>query len=135
MVLYSVSRAQGEEGIEIMRQKGPSNTSATLSKKKRKRSNENQQPALDMVVHPRYTHFLHMVWFIGRIDHVLRSIVRCWQFKCGSSSMSCSVDSCHKFLEENSSEISSLGTMFAHAILHTKNSLEVLQNSSKKRMG
>lgn len=114
--------------MEIVRQKNTEDNDNHTSSKCRKRKHQMTEPSAtnDIVVHPRYMHFLHMVWFIGRIDHVLRSIVRCWQFKCGSSSMSCSVDSCHKFLDENSSEISQLGIMFTHAIMHVKRSLETL---------
>jgi hypothetical protein len=47
--------------------------------------------------------------------------------------MSCSVDSCHKFLEENSGQITSLGIMFTHAVMHTRTSLEVLKSTVEKK--
>jgi hypothetical protein len=131
---FACAAVQGEEGIEVMRLKSANDTA--LSDRKRKKNEQQshqQQLQVDVVVHPRNMHFLHMVWFIGRIDHVLRSIVRCWQFKSGSSSMSCSVDSCHKFLEENSGQITSLGIMFTHAVMHTRTSLEVLKSTAEKK--
>ena len=117
-----------QEGIEISKDKcmqddehedTPNRKRKTPEKKKKKKL-----PCTNLVIHPRFMHFMHMVWLIGRIDHILRSMVRCWQHTSRrTGSCSGSIEDCHIFMQDMSSEIKSLGVMFSYAISHIDMSL------------
>jgi hypothetical protein len=32
----------------------------------------------DTIVHPKFSHFFVMLWYVGKIDHVIRNYTRCW---------------------------------------------------------
>ena len=104
-----------QEGIEISKDKSTSKEDGSSSKTK--------LPSMDLVVHPRFMHFMHMIWLIGRIDHVLRSMVKCWQFEKKTSG---SIEDCQMFLQDNARDIQSLGIIFSHAVSHVSLSLEKL---------
>ena len=59
-----------EEGLEILKKKDESS-----SKKKKV---ENSEKTADIVVHPRFMHFFHMLWLVCRVDHILRNMARAW---------------------------------------------------------
>lgn len=121
-----------QEGIEISKDKASSLLHDCADDQgKAKRS--KKLPCVDLVVHPRFMHFLHMLWLIGRIDHVMRSIVRCWQHEHADTACG-SIEDCQIFLQEESAHIHSLGLMFSHAVQHVHESLKILisKKSCKK---
>lgn len=60
-----------EEGLEILKKKDESSSS-------KKKKVENSEKTADIVVHPRFMHFFHMLWLVCRVDHILRNMARAW---------------------------------------------------------
>lgn len=65
-----------EEGVEIL---------------KRREAGSGSKPASqvqEIVVHPRFMHFFNMLWFVCRIDHILRNVAKGWMASSSGSSSS-----------------------------------------------
>lgn len=88
-----------------------------------------------MVVHPRFKHFLHMLWFIGKIDSIIRSMVRCWLHERASAFCGGTTEECQQFVQDSSDEIWRLGLMFSHAVAHIELSLQKASFSSSSSAG
>jgi hypothetical protein len=124
-----------QEGIEISRSKEDcKSTAASSSHASKKRC---KLPSTDLVIHPRFMHFMHMLWLVGRIDHILRSLVRCWQYNASQQASkrtslpsattgTASIEECKQFLQDQASSISAMGVVFAYAVQHILKSLERL---------
>lgn len=120
-----------QEGIEISRSSG-------LQKEMHPAKKRCKLPCTDLVIHPRFMHFMHMLWLVGRVDHIIRSIVRCWQHhnqqtsgrgmlaEASAAAGVASIEDCKRFLEDKSGHISAMGTLFSYAVQHVKCSLERL---------
>lgn len=150
-----------EEGVEIPKKKDSNaqqpddedEQQATGSVKRKKRSTTNGKrkrtaagTAADVVVHasspivvhPRLMHFFNMLWFICRIDHILRNIAKNWMAAMSPSAQDgggCTpqpqaegIDVCHLFSEQNEETIASMGVMFKHAVGHVHQSLLKLRH-------
>ena len=87
-----------------------------------------------MVVHPRFLHFFSMLWFLCRIDHVLKNMAKNWMVGCADNNKAAEasagvggdddgIDICHQFSEQNAETVEAMGIMFQHAASHVQESL------------
>lgn len=89
----------------------------------------------EIVVHPRFTHFLLMLWFICKLDHVLRNYTRCWleaevaaEKKNSAKGQETNVHHlCEKFAGQEEL-FKSLCSVFNHGFRHIRTSLQKIDD-------
>ena len=87
-IASSLPKEEGEEDHEDEEEEEEEEQQVSMHPKgrgglKRKRSEagrnvDNGSSYQEIVVHPRFMHFFNMLWFVCRIDHVLRNIAKGW---------------------------------------------------------
>lgn len=78
----------------------------------------------DMAVHPRFGHFLLMLWFVCKIEHVVRNYTRCWlECRVSSQPRETSVMSlCDEFSQQHAF-LDRMHAIFSHGCDHVRRSL------------
>lgn len=76
-----------------------------------------------MVVHPRFSHFFLMLWFVCKIDHVVRNCSRCWVDSTLSSGQGSTVAQMCREYESQASLFQRTHAVFVHGLSHVTLSL------------
>jgi hypothetical protein len=79
----------------------------------------------ETIVHPRFSHFFVMLWYVGKIDHVIRNYTRCWleNNRFDNDLKTKSIQSiCVEFSMQNEL-IESLFALFCHGYKHVMASI------------
>lgn len=86
----------------------------------------------DLVVHPRFQHFFLMLWYVSKIEHVIRNYTRCWIEAVSLPSTSDNpnktvTDICNEFSTQNE-VFQQMYKVFIHGHAHVMNSLHKYMN-------
>lgn len=120
----SVTGIRAEGCIEVFRPSSRSGSKDPTSCPPWRNSGAPQAagpPCRDSIIHPKFGHFALMLWYVCKIEHIVRNFTRCWleEQPCGQP-----ISSLCKSFESNTEVFRRCHAVFQHAYHHVTQSLD-----------
>jgi hypothetical protein len=85
-----------------------------------------------VTIHPKFSHFMVMLWLIAKIEHVCKVYTKHWLTAQGSAYQEEKTvqDICNDFQAQNDT-IEAMYAAFSHGVVHVTNSIETYKNTEE----
>lgn len=87
----------------------------------------NGKKGREVHVHLRFWHFFIFLWFIAKIEYIIRACTKCWleRLKCEKDEMENYTEMCEQFVEQNRDFTRSMYLVFVKALDYVSNTVQL----------